>query len=126
MTGIRWRAIVDNDFAGDPDGLVSLAHVLLTDDVRVELITCTPVDPGLAHLVGVDPTSTASLGGREAHALLEVLAIDGPTSSPVPSRSGRMRSPPPPPVRSSRPAWPRAMSRSRSCAAVRSPTSRRR
>jgi len=78
MAATRWRAIVDNDFAGDPDGLVSLAHVLLTDDVRVELITCTPVDAGLAHLVGVDPTSTASLGGREAHALLEVLGVDGP------------------------------------------------
>ncbi|MGC5171876.1 nucleoside hydrolase [Microbacterium sp. DT81.1] len=78
MAATRWRAIVDNDFAGDPDGLVSLAHVLLTDDVRVELISCTPVDPGLAGLVGVDPTSTAALGGREAHALLEVLSMEGP------------------------------------------------
>ncbi len=73
MTTPRWRAIVDNDFAGDPDGLVSLAHVLLTDDVRVELITCTPVDPGLAHLAGVDASATASLGARTAYALLEVL-----------------------------------------------------
>ena len=24
-----WRAIVDNDFAGDPDGLLALAHHLL-------------------------------------------------------------------------------------------------
>src|SRR5688572_30803594 len=75
MTAVRWRAIVDNDFAGDPDGLVALAHVLLTDDVDVRLITCTPVDPGLAELVGVDPTSTAALGARQAHALLEVLAM---------------------------------------------------
>jgi purine nucleosidase len=73
MTAVRWRVIVDNDFAGDPDGLVSLAHVLLTDDVRVELITCTPVDPGLAHLAGVDASATASLGARTAYALLEVL-----------------------------------------------------
>ena len=73
MTTPRWRAIVDNDFAGDPDGLVSLAHVLLTDDVRVELITCTPVDPRLAHLAGVDASATASLGTRSARALLEVL-----------------------------------------------------
>ena len=73
MAGPRWRVIVDNDFAGDPDGLVSLAHVLLTDDVRVELITSTPVDPVLAHLAGIDPSATASLGARTAHALLEVL-----------------------------------------------------
>jgi len=74
MTTPRWRVIVDNDFAGDPDGLVSLAHVLLTDDVRVELITCTPVDAGLAHLAGVDASATASLGTRSAGALLEVLS----------------------------------------------------
>lgn len=73
MTGPRWRVIVDNDFAGDPDGLVSLAHVLLTDDVQVELITCTALDPVLAHLAGIDPSATASLGARTAHALLEVL-----------------------------------------------------
>jgi purine nucleosidase len=73
MTSLRWRVIVDNDFAGDPDGLVSLAHVLLTADVRVELITCTPVDPDLAHLAGVDASATSSLGARAAHALLEVL-----------------------------------------------------
>ncbi len=73
MAALRWRVIVDNDFAGDPDGLVSLAHVLLTDDVRVELITCTPVDPVLAHLAGIDASATASLGARGAHALLEVL-----------------------------------------------------
>jgi purine nucleosidase len=73
MAGPRWRVIVDNDFAGDPDGLVSLAHVLLTEDVRVELITSTPVDPVLAHLAGIDASATASLGARTAHALLEVL-----------------------------------------------------
>jgi len=73
MSQPRWRAIVDNDFAGDPDGLVSLAHVLLTDDVRVELVSCTPVDPVLAHLAGVDASATASLGARSAEALLHVL-----------------------------------------------------
>ena len=132
MTAPRWRAIVDNDFAGDPDGLVSLAHVLLTDDVRVELITCTPVDPGLAHLVGVDPTSTAALGGREAHALLEVLAMDGPDivvgaevfgTESFGSGCGALRRR----ARDRRGLHePRAMSRWRSCAAVRSRTSPRR
>ena len=78
MAGVRWRAIVDNDFAGDPDGLASLAHVLLTDDVQVELITCTPVDPALASLVGIDPSSTAALGQRYARALLDALGADHP------------------------------------------------
>ena len=35
---------------------MSLAHVLLTTDVRTELITCTPVDPRLAELAGIDPS----------------------------------------------------------------------
>jgi purine nucleosidase len=77
MSEPRWRVIVDNDFAGDPDGLVSLAHVLLTDDVSVELITCTPVDPGLAELAGVDGSASASLAARNAHALLEVMGRSG-------------------------------------------------
>ena len=78
MAGLRWRAIVDNDFAGDPDGLVSLAHVLLTDDVRVELITCTPVDPRLAELAGVDGSASASLAAMSARALLEVMGRTDP------------------------------------------------
>ena len=33
------RVIIDNDFAGDPDGLVALAHQLLNARTRVTLIT---------------------------------------------------------------------------------------
>lgn len=48
----RRRVIVDNDWAGDPDGLLALAHHLLspTDDVR--LVTSSfipPLFPGSAH-----------------------------------------------------------------------------
>lgn len=73
MATLRWRAIVDNDFAGDPDGLVSLAHVLLTDDVGVELVTCTPVDAGLADRAGIDATASARLAAEKARALLGLL-----------------------------------------------------
>lgn len=34
MATPRWRVIVDDDFAGDPDGLVSLAHVLRETERR--------------------------------------------------------------------------------------------
>jgi purine nucleosidase len=77
MAGIRWRAVVDNDFAGDPDGLVSLAHVLLTEDVRVELITSTPVDPRLADVAGMDGSTSASLGIERARQLLDLLGRTG-------------------------------------------------
>ena len=88
MTRPRWRVIVDNDFAGDPDGLVSLAHVLLTDDVRVELITCTPVDPGLAHLAGVDASATGVARRAECAALCSrCWARPITTSSPAPRTS---------------------------------------
>lgn len=47
------RVIVDNDFAGDPDGLVALAHQLLSPRTRVTLITASAlngrfVEPALA------------------------------------------------------------------------------
>ncbi len=37
------RVIVDNDFAGDPDGLLALAHHLLADAAVVRAITCTSI-----------------------------------------------------------------------------------
>lgn len=37
------RVIVDNDFAGDPDGLFALAHHLLTDAALVRAVTCTSI-----------------------------------------------------------------------------------
>ena len=42
------RVIVDNDFAGDPDGLIALAHQLLSPKTRVTLVTVSALDPKLA------------------------------------------------------------------------------
>lgn len=39
------RVIIDNDFAGDPDGLVALAHQLLQPKTRTVLVTVSPLDP---------------------------------------------------------------------------------
>ncbi len=47
------RVIVDNDFAGDPDGLVGLAHQLLSAKTRVPLVTVSGLD------TSVDPTAPA-------------------------------------------------------------------
>ena len=42
------RVIVDNDFAGDPDGLVALAHQLLTPRAQVRLVTASALDATLS------------------------------------------------------------------------------
>jgi len=63
------RVIVDNDFAGDPDGLVALAHQLLSPKTRTVLVTSSPLDPGLAHMAGLDAGATAGAGVRLARAL---------------------------------------------------------
>lgn len=41
------RVIADNDYAGDPDGLVALAHQLLTPKARTVLVTSSALDPTL-------------------------------------------------------------------------------
>lgn len=51
------RVIVDNDFAGDPDGLVALAHQLLSPKTVVTLVTSSALNPRF-----VEP----SLAGRSA------------------------------------------------------------
>jgi purine nucleosidase len=39
------RVVVDNDWAGDPDGLVALAHHLLSPTNRVVAVTSSPLNP---------------------------------------------------------------------------------
>jgi Inosine-uridine preferring nucleoside hydrolase len=69
--------IVDNDFGGDPDGLVSLAHILLRRGPGATvLVTTSPLDPGLAEAAGADPASTASRGSELAQKLLELMGIN--------------------------------------------------
>jgi hypothetical protein len=67
---LRSRVIVDNDLSGDPDGLVHLAHQLLspTSDVRAIIASHLPVD--LPFDIG--PTGSAP-GVAKAHELLKVM-----------------------------------------------------
>ena len=60
------RVVVDNDFAGDPDGLVGLAHHLLSPTNRVVAITSSFLNPTLA-----DSTTTAADGFALATALVD-------------------------------------------------------
>lgn len=57
------RVIIDNDFAGDPDGLVALIHQLLTPKTRTVLITSSALSAQFAE--GERKTRSAALG-REA------------------------------------------------------------
>jgi hypothetical protein len=66
VRAVRWipqkassRVIVDNDFAGDPDGLVALAHQALSPNARLALVTTTALNPRLTE---------PALAGRSAAA----------------------------------------------------------
>jgi hypothetical protein len=75
------RVIVDNDFAGDPDGLVALAHQVLSSKTRTVLVTSSALDRGLAGMAGLDASTTAAAGSRLARELL--LRIGGRAQPPV-------------------------------------------
>lgn len=69
------RVIVDNDFAGDPDGLVGLAHQLLSPRTRVPLVTVSGLDTSL------DPAAPAGAptiapGHAMVTELVERLGLD--------------------------------------------------
>ena len=66
------RVIIDNDFAGDPDGLVALTHQLLSPTTRTVLITSSALDPKFAQ--GELKTRSAALGREKA---LELVAKAG-------------------------------------------------
>ena len=70
------RVIVDNDFGGDPDGLVALAHQLLSPKTRVPLITVSALDPKFASaaLKGQSVRAGVELAGE----LLRRLGLQGP------------------------------------------------
>ena len=81
------RIIVDNDFAGDPDGLVALAHQLLSPTTRVCLVTSLPLNrrfesPALAG-------RSAAVGAEFARHLLGLVhqqsipVLAGPQSIPA-------------------------------------------
>ena len=60
----RCRVVVDNDWAGDPDGLVALAHHLLSRANRVVAVTGSANSP-----VFGPPAGTAAAGARLAQEL---------------------------------------------------------
>lgn len=62
------RVIVDNDFAGDPDGLVALAHQLLSPKTRTVLITASALNPQFA--AGESKTRSAAIGREVALELI--------------------------------------------------------
>jgi purine nucleosidase len=67
----RCRVIVDNDFAGDPDGLVALAHHLLHPSNRVTVVTSSLLNQTLP---GTHPT--AADGAALVEVLLEVIGAE--------------------------------------------------
>lgn len=65
------RIIVDNDFAGDPDGLLALAYQLLSPTSRTVLVTTSALDENLAKLAGSVPLGrTAAFGADLARETL--------------------------------------------------------
>lgn len=71
------RVIADNDYAGDPDGLWALAHLLLSPTVHTVAITSSLLDPGLAAAAGLRAGHTAALGQASAHELLAAAGLAG-------------------------------------------------
>jgi hypothetical protein len=65
------RVVVDNDFSGDPDGLLALAHHLLAPSNRVVLVTSSFLNPSLP-----GPHPTAADGAAVATELVGV--VGGP------------------------------------------------
>ena len=71
------RVVVDNDFAGDPDGILALAHHLLSPSNRVVAITSSFLNPRFV-VPPATPGATAEDGTRLAVALLDELGLADP------------------------------------------------
>jgi purine nucleosidase len=90
MTGLRigeqCRVVVDNDWSGDPDGLVALAHHLLSPTNRVVLVTSSFLNP----LFEAPPGAAA--GAAMARELVELVGGVAPPpvheGSETPFRAG--------------------------------------
>ncbi len=70
------RVIVDNDFAGDPDGLLALAHQLLTPKTKTVLVTSS----FLSDLAPLDlpKGKTAEAGRTLASSLIDLAGLASP------------------------------------------------
>ncbi|MEU1972151.1 nucleoside hydrolase [Microbacterium sp. NPDC019599] len=62
------RVVIDNDWAGDPDGLVALAHHLLSPSNDVRVVTSSSLNP-----VFGPPEGTAARGAALASELIGLL-----------------------------------------------------
>ena len=69
------RIIIDNDFAGDPDGLIALAHQLATKAARPVLVTTSALDAKLAALGGQPAGATAAAGKQAAIDLMKIIGL---------------------------------------------------
>jgi inosine-uridine nucleoside N-ribohydrolase len=69
--GPRIRVITDNDYSGDPDGLVQLAHLLLSPSVDVRAVIGSHLAPGDPF----DPSDQTAVNG--AAKADEVIALAG-------------------------------------------------
>jgi inosine-uridine nucleoside N-ribohydrolase len=66
----RTRVICDNDYAGDPDGLIQLAHHLLSPSVDVRAVVASHLAPG----DGFDASGRSAEHGRAAAQVVAELA----------------------------------------------------
>ena len=71
--GTRCRVIIDNDWSGDPDGLVALAHHLLSQSNRVVAVTSSFLNP-----VFESPVSRAEDGAELARELIALVGLSEP------------------------------------------------
>jgi hypothetical protein len=69
----RCRVVVDNDWAGDPDGLVALAHHLLSAANRVVAVTSSQLSPVFGPTAG-----TAAAGAALARELVALVGTHAP------------------------------------------------
>jgi hypothetical protein len=69
----RCRVVVDNDWAGDPDGLVALAHHLLSAANRVVAVTSSQLNPVFGPTAG-----TAAAGAALAGELVDLVGTHRP------------------------------------------------
>ena len=72
------RIVVDNDFSGDPDGLLQRAHHLLSPSVDIRAVIGSAVRADDVH----DPSGHSADNAREL--VLELLELTGRTGIPVP------------------------------------------
>jgi inosine-uridine nucleoside N-ribohydrolase len=70
----RLRVVSDNDYAGDPDGLVQLAHLLLSPSVDVRAVVASHLAPGDVF----DPSGrSAEHGAAAARRVAELAGAPG-------------------------------------------------